>query len=140
MYVSQVRTYIRHPKISVAPRYHLLKRIKLANDIHFMLGLGLEIGSKGLIVGQTLKNSLRHFARGAMTECGGATTRSGEGQIPDNNCTNPVIWLQHCTCRSKSMGVVRFSPPICSSYSIQTGSGLSLRGESLGSFEIPREI
>ena len=35
--------------------------------------------------------------------------------------------------------VVRFSPPICSSYSNQTGSGLSLRGESLGSFEIPRE-
>ena len=34
---------------------------------------------------------------------------------------------------------VRFSPPICSSYSIQTGSGLSLRGESLYSFEIPRE-
>ena len=34
---------------------------------------------------------------------------------------------------------VRFSPPIYS-YSIQTGSGLSLRGKSLGSFEISREF
>ena len=50
-----------------------------------------------------------------------------------------LVFLIRCLYQDDLLDPVSFSPPICSSYSIQTGSGLSLRGESLGSFEIPRE-
>ena len=50
------------------------------------------------------------------------------------NMASPQLGKEYFTV----MKFVRFSPPIYS-YSIQSGSGLSLRGESLGSFEIPRE-
>jgi len=58
-----------------------------------------------------------------------------------------LFWVFACFALCKAnwkmwqlqMHCVRFSPPVYSYSSIQAGSGLSLRGESLGSFEIPRE-